>query len=422
MTVTAADRASELAGDDRSRADVLARLDRQLDDLVEAATLAIFAEIPAYHASVDPRLRRDVPQHVREHLEAALDSFQRHREVTREDLMFIRRHASQRIEQLSIADFIHAFQVGQRILWDATLSLATDDASRRAVLGLVAHVPRYFDVAITHAAEVYLEAEKLLGATGERLRRDVLEDLLAGVPLPPGPGMNALRDAGLDPRGQCIVMSAEPVAPVQDVHALRSAASALSRVTRRAVAPFTVIRHNEIVVVAPARTGDVTGVAERLTATQHRLQERDLPLAIGLSTVHLGLAAVPAAYREAADARGLLGARAGTVALPAMTAFDYLVRHTSPTARRLIPAAIERFVAEDAAQAGVLVATLRAYAAADLNIKQASEDLHVHVNTARYRLDKIEERTGANLRHVTDLIELLIAAQVAPAPPLQAAP
>ena len=127
---------------------------------------------------------------------------------------------------------------------------------------------------------------------------------------------------------------------------------------------------------------------------------------------------MPAAYREAIDARGLLGACAGTVALPAMTAFDYLVRHTSPTARRLIPAAIERF----AAQGGALVRTLRAYAAADLNIKQAAEDLHVHVNTARYRLDKIEERTGAKLRHVTDLIELLIAAQVAQSPTLQAAP
>jgi DNA-binding PucR family transcriptional regulator len=36
----------------------------------------------------------------------------------------------------------------------------------------------------------------------------------------------------------------------------------------------------------------------------------------------------------------------------------------------------------------------------------------VHPNTARYRLGKIEERTGCDLRHVADVLDLLIALRV----------
>ena len=96
-----------------------------------------------------------------------------------------------------------------------------------------------------------------------------------------------------------------------------------------------------------------------------------------------------------------------------MRVFDYLVRRSSPTARRLIPAAADHFIVEDSTQGGALIATLRAYAAADLNVKRTAKQLHIHVNTAHYRLAKIEERTGVDLRHVGDVVELLIAAQLA---------
>ena len=71
-----------------------------------------------------------------------------------------------------------------------------------------------------------------------------------------------------------------------------------------------------------------------------------------------------------------------------------------------------RFVADDAEQGGSLLETLRAYVAADMNVKLASQILHVHVNTAHYRLARIAERTGADMRSLGDLVELLVAAQI----------
>jgi PucR C-terminal helix-turn-helix domain len=39
--------------------------------------------------------------------------------------------------------------------------------------------------------------------------------------------------------------------------------------------------------------------------------------------------------------------------------------------------------------------------------------LHLHANTARYRLARIEERTGCNRRSLADVLDLLIAVQAA---------
>jgi DNA-binding PucR family transcriptional regulator len=38
--------------------------------------------------------------------------------------------------------------------------------------------------------------------------------------------------------------------------------------------------------------------------------------------------------------------------------------------------------------------------------------LHVHANTVYYRLDRIAERTGCDVRRVEDLIDLLLAVRL----------
>jgi sugar diacid utilization regulator len=404
-------RASTAEG--KAVARILVRLREEVETLTDHAIGEIFGEVTAYETTLDPAFVADVREHVREHYLAALDALELGREVTREDLLFVRRHAAQRVGQVSVADFIHAFQVGQHVLLDRAIGLATDDASRRAVLSLITLIPKYFDVAIAHAADVYLEAEELLASTGERLRRDLLEDLLAGKLPPPGPRLDAARAAGLDLRSGCLVIAALPTEPLSDPHALRAAAMAIARAPRHAVPPLTVVRHDEIVVVAPQPGSDARALAGRLADTQARLAGRQVPLAIGLSTPYEGLARVADAYREAASARDRLLPKPGVVALPAMSIFDYLTMQGDGTARRMVPPAIERFVAEDLASGGVLLETLRAYAESDLSAKRAAEGLQIHVNTAHYRLARIAERTGCDLRRLGDVIELMIAARLA---------
>jgi DNA-binding PucR family transcriptional regulator len=98
-----------------------------------------------------------------------------------------------------------------------------------------------------------------------------------------------------------------------------------------------------------------------------------------------------------------------------MSAFQYLTLRPDATASRLIAPAIHEFVDQDTRDGGHLIATLREYVACDLNGKRAAEHLHIHVNTAHYRLARIAERTGCDLRRVADLLEILIAARLSEA-------
>ena len=390
-------------------------LQQRLDDLADEAVALIIAEIPAYR-NADERLRSDVREHVMSHLRASLETLSSDREVTREDLLFVRPHAARRAKRVPVADFVRAFYVGERVLWEAALSLADDEQSRLAALAFASHLPRYFEVATTHAAEVYVEAQEQLAATGERIRRDLLDDLLAGRELELGPRLDAARAVGLSDNTPCLVISAIPCESPGEEQLLRGAAAGLARATASRVPPLAVVRRQEVVVVVAAVAGErpeeLTG---RLEAAQRRLADAGLELAVGVSTVVASRAQIPDAYREAGLVRAAGGGRPGVAALASMSAFEYLTLRPDATAGRLIAPAVHEFVAQDSHDGGQLITTLREYVACDLNGKRAAENLHIHVNTAHYRLARISERTGCDLRRVADLIEILIAARLAEA-------
>ena len=390
-------------------------LQQRLDDLADEAVELIVAEVPAYR-DADERLRTDVREHVMSHLRATLETLSSDRDVTPDDLLFVRPHAARRAKRVPVADFVRAFYVGERVLWDAALALADDEQSRQAALALASHMPRYFEVATTHAAEVYVEAQEQLAATGERIRRDLLEDLLARRELELGPRLDAARAVGLVDGAACLVISAIPCGSPADEQLLRGGAAALARATASRVPPLAVVRRQEIVVVVAPITGEAPEeLAARLDVAQRRLGDAGLELAVGVSTVVAGRAQIPDAYREAGLVRNAAGGRAGVASLASMSAFEYLTLRPDATASRLIAPAIHEFVAQDAEDGGQLIATLREYVACDLNGKRAAENLHIHVNTAHYRLARIAERTGSDLRSVADLVEILIAARLADA-------
>jgi len=390
-------------------------LEQRLEDLADEASGRIFAEIPAYR-DIDDQLRSDVRAHVLAHLRASLQTLGSDRDVTREDLLFIRPYAARRARRrVSVTEFVQAFYVGERVLWDAALALARDEESRRAALDFASHLPRYFEVATTHAAEVYLEAQEQLAATGERIRRDLLEDLLAGRELEPGPRLDAAGAAGLRGGTSFLVISGTPCQSPVDEELLRGGASALARAAGAPTLPLAVVRQDEIVVVLPAGHGLPADLAPRLADVQGRLADAGLPLAVAVSTAVPGLAQIPKAYREARMLRHGLGAAPGVTSLTEMSAFEWLTLQPDATAARLIAPAIHEFVAQDAREGAPLITTLRAYVDCDLNARRAAERLHIHVNTAHYRLGRIAERTGCDLRRIGDLIEILIAARLAEA-------
>jgi PucR C-terminal helix-turn-helix domain/GGDEF-like domain len=377
-------------------------------ELVERGVDRIFSEIPAYSGLAHTPFVGDVRNHVGLHHEVVIRSLAAGRPLEPKDLAFMRPQVTRRVGRIPLADFMHGFRVYLEVLWEALLESAVDEPGREAALEAAGIVIRYINSAATEAAEVYLEAERLLLAQGDRVRRDLLEDLLAGRAPIPGPKLTAARDAGLHPPAPCVVIVAVPLTTPDDEHALRAVTVALARAVGSVLQPLTVTRHDELVLIARV-DGNPGELVDALGQAHERLAAEGTRLAIGVSAVVNGLDHVAGAYEEAQAAVERVRATGGLLALPALSAFDCLTRFGRETARRRIPERLRQFVAEDEADGGVLTATLLEYVASDFNAKLAAERLYVHPNTARYRLGKIEERTGCDLRRVADVMDLLVA-------------
>jgi hypothetical protein len=386
-------------------------LEARRDEVIDRGVHRIRTEIPEYRSIVDPAFVEDVRTHVALHHDAMTRSVAAGRPLERDELGFMRARATRRVGRIPLAAFLQAFRIYQEEFWDALLSSADGEAARKSAMEAAGTIIRYINMAAAEAGEVYLEAERLLHAQGERVRRDLLEDLLAGRPPAPGPKLTAARAAGLVPPTACLVVAAHPVAPPRDERQLRSAAVALTRAVGSVVAPLAVVRHEEIVVV-PCVDRPVEALIGALETAQEQLAGEGIPLAIGVSTLQDDLDRMPDAYGEAVTALERARGSGGVVALPALTAFDCLALFGPATARRRIAPKVRQFVLDDLAEDRVLTTTLLEYVASNLNTKVAAERLFVHPNTARYRLGKIEERTGCDLRCIADVIDLLIALRV----------
>jgi PucR C-terminal helix-turn-helix domain/GGDEF-like domain len=382
------------------------------DEIIATGIAAMRREIPSYARHDDPAFLADVWDHVKLHNDALLRSLERRSPLTPEELLFIRPVATRRVGRIPLGEFMSAFRLYNEVFWEAVMEAATDDETRAAALSMVGIIMRYINVAATSASEAYVEAETLLQAQGERLRRDLLEDLLDGRPPAPGPKLGAAREAGLEPSKPCLLVAARAVGTSPDEHGLRSAAASLARARGAAIKPLTVVRQDEIVVVAPAKDTDATELARSLEAIQGRLAEQGITLAIGMSTIQ-PLEDLPAAYGEACVAVERLEETGGILALPTLRAFESLTLFGHETASRLVSPEIRRFVEEDVRDGGLLTATLLEYVGADLNATAAAERLYVHVNTVRYRLRKIAERTGCDLRRLSEVLDLLVAVHIA---------
>ncbi|MCY9784069.1 helix-turn-helix domain-containing protein [Nocardiopsis sp. EMB25] len=386
-------------------------VEASLDRITYEAVDRIWEQVPAYRASADPHLRDDLTLHVRLVFRALLTSVKEGRTALPRDFTVTGEQARKRVRQgVSLPDFLQAFRVGQLTLWEGVSAAArADPDAREAAMFLAGRVMHLIEVGSSVAAEAYLDAQQHEVAEHDRLRRDLFEDLLAGREIPPGPKRSLLRTAGLEPGTRFAVVSALPVGPLGDRYTLPDVAVTLRGALAVRAPGLTIVRQQEVLGLAPVHPGAVETVVDQVRRGVSDLGRGGASLAVGFSTVHTGAAEVPDAYAEACAARDSLGGTAGLVALPLVATFDYLILRDDATVRRLIRPELRRFVEEDLSGDGALVDTVLAYAAHDLRAKSMAEELHLHVNTAYYRLDRIAERTGRDLRRFADLLELVIA-------------
>ena len=409
MTIEAVPRSDVVAAE---RGRILSSLLSDLSALVDTAIEAMRAEIPAYEAQGDGFFE-DVREQVAAHYRTKLTAFLEERQVTLEEVGFIRGAAMRRARAgLALEHYINAFRVGEKVLWDAIVDRAGEHPlGHEAALTLAAPLMRYVDFVTTHAAHAYVEFQQFALADADRERRDLLDLLLAGDLPSEGALRTLARQYGIDAETPAVVVVAlargggnEPP------HAARTALTAASSPETKAL---VVARRNEIVAIwSLGARADIAVACDRLDRAYEHLRREGVELAIGVSALAHRVKDLPRAYHEAREAVDRVREAGGVAALPRLSPFDYLVLRNDETARRLLDPELRRFLAEDRARGGVLCETIRAFAGANLRLRDTAERLHVHPNTAQYRLRRIKERTKRNPRHIADLMELLVAIQL----------
>ncbi|MBB5779442.1 PucR family transcriptional regulator [Nonomuraea jabiensis] len=166
------------------------------------------------------------------------------------------------------------------------------------------------------------------------------------------------------------------------------------------------------IAVVPLRERTTAELADRLRAGAQVLAA--LPgtrLCVGLSGALTGAAAVKGGVEEAGHARRLAEARSGGVVTSDEIYTHALLLATVPgdvrrsfTARLLSP-----LLDYDRRHQSDLVRTLGIFLDCAGSWNACAERLHVHVNTVRYRIRRIEELTGRNLATMADRVDFFLA-------------
>ncbi|WP_460362314.1 PucR family transcriptional regulator [Actinocorallia lasiicapitis] len=381
--------------------------------LSEQIADAMCREIPAF-AGVPEDFLKEVRDTLTMGATRASTASIEDRRLTRHDVVFSPRTFAAKIAQrgISLEAYQHGFRITQRVYWNAIAEYAEPSpAGDRAVIQLTSQLVRFTHMLSDAAAQGYLEYQRSAITEDDRHRRDLVETLLAGRPVTGRPLTELARAHGIGPGASVAVIVAvgagAPAPAGEDLYLTSAALGGVGVTDQR---PLVAARHEEIVVFAAVRAGsDPRRLSDALTSVQAELAGQGVRLAIGMSTITEGTSELPRAYAEARLALELSGPEGGVTALPLLSPFRYLALRADPTAWHLVDPAVRELLHSDRQRGGTLTATIRAFADADLNLRHAAAELNVHHNTAQYRLQRIQERTGHNPRHIADLVELLTA-------------
>lgn len=285
------------------------------------------------------------------------------------------------------------------------------------------------------ACAVALARERAVLATEDRLRRDLLEELLSDSPLDVAAVAGRAARLGYDfslphlalviavtaPTSGAPLLSQRSIAARRGTAAPPEAVEAIAALLNEAAEPSgaqPLLRREGACLVAllplPAATED-----QQARTILHRLREamaarvQPLAIAVGAAGPQIGAAGLRSAAREAEQALALGQRLFGPDHL---THFDdlglyrLLFRlHGTPEAEAFQREMLGALEAYDQEHGSDLIPTLEAYFAAGVSPKETAARLHLHRNTVLYRLQRIAEITGHRLDDPATSLSLQVA-------------
>jgi hypothetical protein len=400
---------------DRNRAAmrrVATALAARYDEIGDAVAARILEEVPGY-GDAAPEVISDLRAGATATVGLLTRTIAEGSIVRREDLGFLRELAARRVHQgISLEVFVHAYRVALLGYWDACADEATRlRIPRAAGFALAGSAIEAIDIITTQAAEAYLREETRVRTQSGRAARDLVERLINGEPIDPGRRQRAA--PGLDPTGPLLTI----VGRVEETTLAVGDALQLARDTLEedmalgVTGPLIAIRHGELVAISAATSPSAKADSLR-AARQRTLAEHAIDVRYGVGVPSRGFPSVQQGYREATLSLSYTSASRPIVSLDELSALECAVVGATATTKAVIASKGVSLRALSPDDLVAAVETIRAFAAADLNVANAAQRMHVHPNTVRYRLQQIATKTGYDPRTFAGLVELLCILEI----------
>ncbi|MEU8151514.1 helix-turn-helix domain-containing protein [Nonomuraea sp. NPDC048901] len=268
------------------------------------------------------------------------------------------------------------------------------------------------DIGYELAACVAVEHSRM--EEGRRVERRLAEQLVTAALAEAGPAeLDArLRTCGLDAAEPYAIVNATVLTAGRpgDPDAATLGGQTMEELLAREV--VAAVWTDGAVALVPLRGSTASAVAEQLSAGVEVLSA--LPgtrVCVGLSGALTGAVAVKGGVEEAGHARRLAEVRGGGVVTSDEIYTHALLLATTPgdVRRSFAGRLLGPLLDYDGRHQSELVRTLGTFLDCAGSWNACAERMHVHVNTVRYRIKRVEELTGRDLSTMTDRVDFFLA-------------
>ncbi|PPK65304.1 helix-turn-helix domain-containing protein [Actinokineospora auranticolor] len=252
-----------------------------------------------------------------------------------------------------------------------------------------------------HAATTYLLLDNHADASDDRLRDELLDDLLAQPQRPPHQILKRALRMGIDLTNPHTVVLVRP-----EGDALGKVSIWASAYSHRRGGMKT-LHHDRVVLLIP---GDDADTAARAVHDSVSASVRE-PTTVAASNPVTDAAAILPAHHEATRCLTTMTAlgMAGRASSTAQLGFLGILLSDHHDVDGFVHATIGPVLDYDRLRDTELTRTLEAYFAESGSPTHAAKKLHVHANTVARRLERITELLGPDWQHPTQALEVQLA-------------
>ena len=291
---------------------------------------------------------------------------------------------------------LQAFRVGARFIWELLVDRADADA-REVLLLAAADIWAVSDDLSSTVTEAYREALIEKARRDGQVRAAMVGGLLDGDLTAAERLLESASMLGLDREAEFVVVSAE--CPTPGVESLPDVEHALRR--HNVTSVWRIDRDHQDGLVELRFGFGATQLADALAElTEAR---------VGVSAPFRGLGDAPEARRQARLAAGAAAPASREVVRFDQQPLAVLLAGAPDQATLLTDTVLGPVLALPADDREVLLFTAHSWLANNGSTSTAARELHLHRNTVRYRLRRLEALTGRDLAKPVDAAEVFIA-------------